>query len=311
MTAAPAYVQPLDALARARRADLGVVTHRWRYRDLRRLSEALGGPLALVNPGLGETTRTTRTLTCTVTHLEPGSRTRTPRTASGIRIVLDGEAAFTVAGSRLTLARGDVIRTQDAGAADWQAGDEGALWLDAIDLPLVSAISPESLEGAEHARCRRAPRRSRCGPEHRPACLPPPVIHRWAKTGAVLADAVAEGSVLGIARFGTPKRGGDLTAALRAEVHRLEPGRRSPSVRANQSAVMVVLSGTGTSVVGGWRVPWEPGDVLVAPPGAPVDHHADAVSDLLVISDAPALEALGLWWSETEPEHQPIEGALD
>lgn len=307
---APAYVQPLDALAPVR-ADLGVVTHRWRYRDLRRLSEA-GRSLALVNPGLGETARTTRTLSCTVTYLKPGARTRTARSASGVRIVLEGEAGFApVAGTHLTLARGDVVRTQDAGAADWEAGEQGALWLDVMDVPLVSAISPESLEGAEHARCRRAPRRSRCGAEERPACLPLPVIHRWAKTEAVLAEATGDGSSPRIARYGTPKVGGDLTPSLRAEVHRVDPGRRSPSVRANESAVVVVLAGTGTSVVGGWRVPWQPGDVFVAPPGAAVDHHTDVMSDLLVITDAPALQALGLWWSETGLEYQPIEGTLD
>lgn len=309
MTAA-AYVQPLDALepAPATRADLGVITHRWRYRDLRRLTEALGDSLALVNPGLGETARTTRTLTCTVTYLRPGERTRTPRSASGVRIVLEGQAGFApVAGSCLTLARRDIIRTQDAGPADWEAGEAGALWLDALDLPLVSAISPESLDGAERARCRRAPRRSRCGPGTRPGCLPLPIIHRWEQTEAVLAA----GRFPRIARYGTPRRGGDLTPALRTEAHRLDPGRRGPSVRANHSAVMVVLAGTGTSVVAGWRVPWGPGDVIVAPPGAAVDHHADVTSDLLVISDAPALQALGLWWSETEREHQPIEGTLD
>lgn len=311
---AGAYVQPLDSLAPAPawRADLGVVTHRWRYRDLRTRSEALGDSLALVNPGLGETARTTRTLTCTVTYLRPGARARVPRSACGVRIVLEGEAAFEpVAGTRLTLARGDVVRTQDVGVAEWEAGADGALWLDAVDLPLVSAISPESLEGAGLARCRRAPRRSRCGPEEHPACLPLPVVHRWAKTEAVLADAAGDGSFPQVARYGTPRLGRDLTSALRAEVHRLEPGRRGPSVRTHQSAVMVVLAGTGTSVVGGWRIPWAPGDVFVAPPGAAVDHQAEALSDLLVISDAPALQALGLWWSQTDQEHQPIEGTLD
>jgi hypothetical protein len=66
-----AYVRPLGL---ERPSELGVLVHRWRYRDLRRLAAASSGtPLALVNPGLAAPARTTRTLTCAVTHLEPGA----------------------------------------------------------------------------------------------------------------------------------------------------------------------------------------------------------------------------------------------
>jgi gentisate 1,2-dioxygenase len=82
-------------------------------------------------------------------------------------------------------------------------------------------------------------------------------------------------------------------------------------VRANQSAVVVVLGGAGSTVVGGCRLRWDPGDVFVLPAGAPVDHHAHVTADLLIVSDAPALAALGLWWADTDDVHQPIDCTLE
>jgi gentisate 1,2-dioxygenase len=299
-----AYVRPLVAAMPPSEPELGVLPHRWRSRDLRRLSTgdpAGGRSLALVNPGLAGETRTTRTLTCAVTHLRPGVQPATGPPSAGVRVVLEGGARFTASG---TVSRGDVVRLQDVPPEAWRAGDGGVLWLDVLDLPLVAAISPDSLDPA------RVPAPRRGGPCP-PTCRPLARVQRWARTEAVLAEGRSDDGFPTVARFGRPKVAGDLTATLRAEAHRLQPGHRSPSVRSSQSAVVVVLAGTGTSVVGGWRFAWEPGDVFVAPPGAPVDHQADVAADLIVISDAPALGALGLWWAQTDPDHQPVEHTLD
>jgi gentisate 1,2-dioxygenase len=280
------YVQPLLDAPPPSQAELGVLVHRWRRSELRRLSDDVEGtPLALMNPGLDGPARTTRTITCAVTALRPGGAPRGGAPGAGVRVVLEGDAWM---GGALRVEAGDVVRLRDD--AEWRAGESGALWLDAIDLPLVSAISPDG----EPARRRRSP----CA-----TCLPR--VHRWERTEAVLARSGSPA----IARFGTPR--GDLTPTLRVEANRLSPGRRTPSARSSGSAVIAVLAGAGTSVVGGWEFGWERGDVFVVPPGAPVDHRADLTADLLVVSDAPALRALGRWWLETEPEPQPVEHMLD
>jgi len=220
-----------------------------------------------------------RTMTWAVTSLEPGKSAVEGTQAAGIRVVLEGEVRFTPSsGPELTLVPGDVARTRDAGAERWQAGDSGAVWFDATDLE------------PERAPCPRLRHRGACPPGERLACPSRPRVHRWARTEDVLASAAADGSFPQIARFGVPRPGGDLTPTLRAEVHRLDAGRRTPSVWASRSSVVAVLAGSGTSVVHGRRLCWDARDVFVVPAGAPVDHHADVTSDLFIVSDAPALE---------------------
>lgn len=105
---------------------------------------------------------------------------------------------------------------------------------------------------------------------------------------AVFAQAARIGSFPRIARFGTPGR--DLTPTMRAEVHRLDPGRRTPTARSGHNAVVIVLAGSGASVVDGRRLGWDAGDVFAIDPGAAVGHRAGETADLLIVSDAPARE---------------------
>jgi gentisate 1,2-dioxygenase len=197
-----------------------------------------------------------------ITSLAPGARTDAAPGRAGVRMVLGGDACFTPAsGPPLTLGRGDVIRTRDVRRGEWHAGEAGVLWVD--------------VTGSGRDRCPRP-----CPSPKRVACRPLPRVHRWAMTEAVLAQAARAGSFPCIARFGRP--GADLTPALRAEVHRLEPGRRT-STRSSQSAVAIVLAGTGASVVGRRRIGWAAGDVLAIPPGAVIGHRADETADLFVV----------------------------
>jgi gentisate 1,2-dioxygenase len=172
-------------------------------------------------------------------------------------MVLEGEARFTpAAGPGLTLARGDVIRTRHVRYGEWEAGAAGVRWVD--------------VTGSERAGCLRS--------------CPVPRVHRWAMTEAVLAHAARAGCFPCIARFGRP--GADVTPALRAEVHRLESGRRT-STRSSHATVAIVLAGAGASVVGGRRIGWEAGDVFEIPRGAPVGHRADETADLFVVEALP------------------------
>src|SRR5690606_29978930 len=163
--------------------------------------------------------RTTRTLACAVTHMAPGTPAIPGPDDAGVRLVLDGEALYTgpSGGPNLTLARHDLVRTRDVRYGEWRAGERVAVWLDVLDRALGG-----DAPAAPGGRC------------------PFPRVHRWEKTDEVLAEG-------GLARFGSPATGGDLTRTLRVEVHRLEAAVRSPSVRAGHSTVVAALTGSGTS----------------------------------------------------------------
>jgi quercetin dioxygenase-like cupin family protein len=196
----------------------------------------------------------------TVSTLPPGAWPDAAPRAAGVRMVLEGEACLETSGTVLTLARGDAVRTRDVPPGSWRAGDAGVRWVDVL--------------GAEDSCPRPCPKRGACRPLAR--------VHRWAMTEAVLAQAARAGSFPRIARYGTPRA--DLTRTLRVEVHRLDPGRWTPSVRSGHRGVTVVLAGAGASVVGGRRFSWEAGDVFAIPPELEVDHRAGETADLLIVS---------------------------
>ena len=81
---------------------------------------------------------------------------------------------------------------------------------------------------------------------------------------------------------------------LRAEMHRVLAGHRTPTTRTAGSGIWVVYRGSGATVVDGRRFRWTPGDMLVTPSWAAVDHEATDDADLFLLSDGPVLEALGL-----------------
>ncbi len=86
---------------------------------------------------------------------------------------------------------------------------------------------------------------------------------------------------------------------LRAELHRVLAGHRTPTTRTAGSGIWVAYRGSGATVVDGRRLRWAAGDMFVTPSWAAVDHEAEDDADLFLVSDWPALEALGLARTET------------
>lgn len=93
---------------------------------------------------------------------------------------------------------------------------------------------------------------------------------------------------------------------LRAEMHRLRPGHRTPTTRTVGSSVWVAHRGTGVSVINGSRYRWARGDMFVVPSWAAVDHEATEPADLFVLSDGPVIEAVGLGRVDVFPDHQEV-----
>jgi gentisate 1,2-dioxygenase len=72
------------------------------------------------------------------------------------------------------------------------------------------------------------------------------------------------------------------------------------------SAVWVVFSGAGSSVIDGERFDWERGDVFVTPSWAAVEHRAAEPADLFAVTDRPVLQALHLYREETLDRPQEV-----
>lgn len=304
----------------------------WKWKRLRSLAERsgelipidLGGDrrvLALCNPGLGGAPYATQTLWGAIQYLGPGEVAPAHRhTPGALRFVLEGTGVWTlVDGDPVSMAPGDLVLTPGlAWHEHHNPGDTPMLWFDGLDIPMVRSLDavffedgPDEMTNRAVDRASRSERRYAVAPGlvpigDRPAVPHSPLMaYRWAETDAALGallEMQGEGHV-GI-RFTDPTTGCDVMPTLRCEMHRLVAGQRTPTTRRAGSSLWVAFRGSGTAVVAGQRLQFEPGDVFAVPSWAPFDLEVSEPTDLFALSDAPVLEALGLARSLTLDTHQ-------
>src|SRR6202007_949530 len=138
----------------------------WHYREIRpylmqsgaliTAQEATRRVLILENPGLKGQTSITHSLYAGLQLILPGEVAPAHRhTQSALRLVLDGEGAYTaVDGARTTLPRGDLSITP---AWTWHdnanLGDQPVVWLDGLDIPIVrfldAGFSEKSVQSSQ------------------------------------------------------------------------------------------------------------------------------------------------------------------
>ena len=122
----------------------------WRYADLRETVLEAGSlitaeqaerrVLILENPGLPGQSAITQSLYAGLQLILPGEVAPAHRhTQSALRLVMDGEGAYTaVDGERTTMRRGDFIITPSWTFHDHgNFGDQPVVWLDGLDIPTV------------------------------------------------------------------------------------------------------------------------------------------------------------------------------
>src|SRR5437867_3637450 len=125
----------------------------WRYEELRQLlmeagtlitaQEAERRVLILENPGLRGASRITQSLYAGLQLILPGEVAPSHRhTASALRLVIEGQGAYTaVNGERTTMRPGDLILTPS-----WTYHDHGnpgqtpVVWMDGLDIPIVNTF---------------------------------------------------------------------------------------------------------------------------------------------------------------------------
>ncbi len=298
---------------------------RWRYADVRpevmqagRLisaQEAERRVLILENPGARGQSRITQSLYAGLQLILPGEVAPAHRhTQSALRLVLDGEGAYTaVDGERTTMRRGDFIITPSWTWHDHgNDGQQPVVWLDGLDIPLLQFFDAGFAEkaGAEVQTLRRPEGDSlaRYGRNllpvdevqtpSQPAKL---FVYPWSQTREALAGLARTapdphfGHKL---RFVNPATGASPMATMGTYVQALARGFETLPYRSTDGAVFACLEGAGVVDIDGHSLGFEENDIFVVPSWHAYRLQSASGCVLFSYSDRPAQQVLGLWREE-------------
>lgn len=302
------------------------VPFRWSAKQLRALGERAGQlvpidrggdrrVLACANPGLEGAPYAVSTLWAAVQYLGPLEVAPAHRhTPAALRFVLEGEGVWTlVDGDPLAMSAGDLILTPSWSFHEHHnTVDRPMLWMDVLDLPVVAALEAVFFEEGPTEEVERltSPVSHSERVYGNPGLLPPPgqrvqprhsplLAYRWRETDQALTRRLeSSGADFATLTYVDPTRGTDVMPTMRCEAHRVVAGSRTPLLRQTGSRVATVFRGSGVAVVGEHRFDVAPGDILAIPSWTPWRLEAEDALDVFSTSDAPVLEALGLYRQE-------------
>ena len=298
------------------------VSYLWKYAQVRdhvmqagtliTAAEAERRVLILENPALRGQSCITQSLYAGLQLIMPGEIAPAHRhSQSALRLVLDGEGAYTsVDGERTTMRRGDFIITP---AWTWHdhgnLGDQPVVWLDGLDIPIVrffdagfaeksdrefqSVIRPEGDALARYG-ANMVPMDFYQQPTE-PTKL---FVYPWVRTLAAL-QAIA--STKPDAHFGhkqryiNPATGRSPMPTIAAFSQLIPAGFETRPYRSTDGTVYVCMSGSAKATVEGKSVRLDENDVLVVPSWTHHQFHAHSETVLFSYSDRPVQQALGLW----------------
>ncbi len=294
----------------------------WHFDTVKPMVEESGGlltaqeaerrVLVLENPALRGQSRITNTLYAGLQLILPGEIAGAHRhTASAIRLILDGEGAYTqVDGEKTIMKYGDFVLTPN-----WTAHDHGneskqpMIWLDVLDVPTVNFFETAFAEHLDDAvqNTARVDNDSlwRYGSGVLPdgtdtAMIRSPIINYAYDRVRPILDRLKRtgdpdrhhGYRL---RYANPFNGGWSSPTMGANLSLLPANFRTETYRSTDATIFVCLEGKGATRVGNETLEWGPRDVFVAPTWHPYSHRVEGETVLFSISDRPAQEALGIW----------------
>jgi gentisate 1,2-dioxygenase len=284
--------------------------------DLITAKEAERRVLVLENPGLRGQSRITNSLFAGLQMIIPGEVAPVHRhTASAIRLVLDGEGAYTaVEGEKATMSPGDFVLTPN-----WAPHDHGnpsakpMIWLDVLDMPTINFYETGF---SEHFETEMQPTGRQDGhslalygsgvlPDGAPVHLKrsPVINYTYARTRPLLERMKAGGDIDrrhgARVRYANPLNGGWALPTMGAHLALLPHNFQGEHYRATDGTIFVCVEGEGATMIDGVAFEWRQNDVFVVPPWKRYAHRAAKESVLFSISDRPAQEALGIWREET------------
>ena len=304
----------------------------WRYEDILphlarageviTAEEAVRRVLVLENPGLAGSASITSSLYAGLQLILPGEVAPAHRhTQSALRLVLDGEGAYTaVDGERTTMHRGDFIITP---AWTWHdhgnLGDQPVVWLDGLDIPLTRFFNGGFAENGDSASqpIARPEGRSYAAYGHNMAPVrqlhagssSPIFSYPYERSREALETLRRQQEIdawVGVKlRYVNPLTGGAPMPTIGACMQLLPAGFRSLPHRSTDGTVYSVVEGHGTATIGGRRFAFAPRDTFVVPSWSTLVLETDADGDdavLFSFSDRPVLEAIGQLREEFLPE---------
>ena len=271
--------------------------------------------LILENPALRGQSCITQSLYAGLQLILPGEVAPAHRhTQSALRLVLDGEGAYTaVDGERTTMRRGDFIITP---AWTWHdhgnLGDQPVVWLDGLDIPTVRFLDAGFAE--KSAQVSQAPLRpegdalARYGANMLPMDYAPRpaeptrvFVYPFERTRDSLM-AISRGTPDAHdgfkLRYVNPATGASPMPTIGAFAQWLPAGFETQPLRSTDGTVHVCLQGGGEARVGEQTWRFEANDVFVVPSWHTLQLRAGTDALLFSFSDRPMQQALGLWREE-------------
>jgi gentisate 1,2-dioxygenase len=304
------------------------VPHLWAWKDLHAaLVEACDvmpesftarRNLSLINPGL-ERGGTTHSILMGMQMVRPGEVAWAHRhPISALRFAIEGDTdLFTVVdGEVMPMEPNDLVLTPPWTWHDHHnRSHKDGIWLDVLDVPLILSLNQMAYEplgeSTQPIRSDKKDYHSERTGNVRPlweAKVPAETAVRypWRQVRDELKRfAHSDGSPYDgvILEYVNPMTGGPALPTLGCYIQSL-PRRFSGKVhRHTSSTVYYVVEGRGKTIVGDKELEWSPRDVFVVPNWAYHNHingSHDGEAVLFSVSDAPLLEALGLYREQPE-----------
>ena len=293
----------------------------WKYGEVRphlmeageliSAEEAERRVLILENPGARGSSSITHSLYAGLQLIMPGEIAPSHRhTQSALRFVVEGNGAYTaVDGERVTMHRGDFIVTPSWTWHDHgNPGAEPVVWLDGLDIPMVSFFDAGFMERHPHPSQQVARSEGESQARYGANLLPLEFHSRSLTTPLFSYPYVGTRAALEHLRGGeahpchgfklqyaNPASGGYPMPTIGAFVQWLPRAYRGQSYRCTDGTIYCVVEGSGRTLIDGRAFEWEPSDVFVVPSWSKVRHETDVDAVLFSFSDRPAQKALGLW----------------
>ena len=302
-----------------------VVPALWRYADVREqvmeagrlitAEEAERRVLILENPALRGNSSITQSLYAGLQLILPGEVAPAHRhSQSALRLVLDGEGAYTaVDGERTTMRRGDFIITPSWTWHDHgNLGSEPVVRLDGLDIPTLrffdagfaehgTAASQASARPEGDALARYGHNMVPVDFKQTPSDPTRVFVYPFADTRAALegiARTAPDPHVGHKLRYVNPATGASPMPTIGAFAQLLPAGFASQPCRRTDATVYVCQDGQGSARGGDQTYTFGPNDIFVVPSWHALSLQASETTILFSFSDRPMQQALGLWREE-------------
>ena len=322
------------------------IPYLWRYTEdiepLLRQSAALitmedseRRSLILINPGLKPKRASVSTM-YTAYRLNDPNEIMPPHkhSPSAIRFGLTGSGNFTgVEGEDVVFGPGDMVLTpNDAWHNHGTVGDEQAVNLSVLDLPLVETLNavhfdhnyteieegvqvkkkvqaakyPSDYSAATYGTGGMVPRWA--DHERGGGLSSPMYVYRWDAMMEIFdrfKDHEGDPHEALMVEYTDPTRGESVFKTITFFAQMLRPGEKTLPLCQTASLLVAPFQGTGYSIVEGERFDWNEFDTLAVPGGCWCEHNNGSDTDpayLFVASDEPTLQKLSLYrsWGETD-----------